>query len=68
MNFAKFLRTPFIKEHLWWLLLRFLYHSYFYETFLPVNTTLEEYKVIYPERISDHITKDDFRGVHAIPL
>ena len=23
MNFAKFLRTPFLKEHLWWLNLKY---------------------------------------------
>ena len=27
MNFAKFLRTPFLTEHLWWLLLSFDFHS-----------------------------------------
>ena len=27
VNFAKFLRTPFLKEHLRWLLLEFLYST-----------------------------------------
>ena len=31
VNFAKFLRTPFFTEHLWWLLLRFV--QYFLESF-----------------------------------
>ena len=28
VNFAKFLRTPFLKEHLWWLLLKWSFSSY----------------------------------------
>ena len=28
VNFVKFLRTPFLKEHLWWLLLYSLYIDY----------------------------------------
>ena len=27
-NFVKFLRTPFLTEHLWWLLLKFLFHTW----------------------------------------
>ena len=32
------------------------------------NTTVEEYKVIYPSETSDYITKDDFDDVHVILL
>ena len=32
MNFVKFLRTPFIIEHLWWLLLTCAGVSFEYET------------------------------------
>ena len=28
MNFVKFLRTPFLTEHLWWLLLKFQFHTW----------------------------------------
>ena len=32
------------------------------------NTTLEEYKVIYPNGIFDYITKDDFGGIQVTLL
>ena len=32
------------------------------------NITLEEYKVIYPDGISDYIKKEDFDGIHFIFL
>ena len=35
VNFAKFVRTPFLTEHLWWLLLKF--------TFLPFYYTLHNF-------------------------
>ena len=33
-----------------------------------LNTTLEEYKLIHPNGISDCIKKDDFDGVQVILL
>ena len=39
MNFVKFLRTTFLIEHLWWLLLEAqcsYFAIIFYDTFLPV--------------------------------
>ena len=32
------------------------------------NTTLEEYRVIYPKGTPDYITKDNFDNVYVIPL
>ena len=32
------------------------------------NSTLEEYRVIYPKGTPDYITKDNFDNVHVIPL
>ena len=37
MNFAKFLRTPFLTEHLWLLLLHFCSHEEKGTAFLPVT-------------------------------
>ena len=36
VNFVKFLRTPFYKEHLWWLLL-----DYFYWVFVDIEASLD---------------------------
>ena len=40
VNFVKFLRTPFFIEHLWWLLLQFMYFIYqlFYTLFFSYFT------------------------------
>ena len=42
----------------------FLFSSYFVRTILMLlayfNTTLEEFKVIYPDRSSDYITEIEF--------
>ena len=37
VNFAKFLRTPFFKEHLWWLLLHLPLFTFIYYALLPIG-------------------------------
>ena len=50
----------------------FLFSSYFVRKILMLlayfNTTLEEFKVIYPDRSSDYITKNEFHDVPVIFL
>ena len=44
VNFAKFLRTPFLTEHLWWLLER-LYICYFMNHMKIIGITERKYQI-----------------------
>ena len=47
VNFVKFLRATFYKEHLWWLLLTILFGFYFIATFLRSFNQLQNHLKFY---------------------
>ena len=65
VNFAKFIRTPFIIEHLWWLLLVFLYTSQCWSLFLiKLEVFLTEY--LWWLLLTFHCSKYFFAAEHGI--
>ena len=47
VNFAKFLRAPFLTEHLWWLLLRIWIQNRNAALIKPINCTKQSWEKIF---------------------
>ena len=50
VNFAKFLRTPFLKEHLWWLLLKGAASSSWFLIYFKCDYQIQIKKHVFEER------------------
>ena len=61
MKFAKFLRTPFFTEHLWWLLLKIM-NSSSYLRVLPTVATKQVSPILLQEPINDFAVCKRCRG------
>ena len=62
VNFAEFLRTPFIIKHVWWLLLHFAIYSHFFPNprELPtsnVSADKSDFHVLIKSKVSNKYTQ-----------